>query len=151
MGAPRIYPSLPGSTPFVVIWRGVFGSQNLPIPPRIYPPIQQIHMRDPPRIYPSLPEYTIPPPHFSTNIILCDIPRIYPSLPEYTPLSTNLCVRPSQNLPLFNNCMRPSQKSTPPSQNLPVPPRIYPPFQQLYETLPESNPPFSTNLYVRPS
>ena len=28
-----------------------------------------------------------------------------------------------------------------PSQNILLPPRIYPPFQQLYATLPESTPP----------
>ena len=44
-----------------------------------------------------------------------------------------------------------------PSQNLPLPPRIYPPFQQRYATLPESTPPsknmhpFLTNAHVRPS
>ena len=72
---------------------------------------------DPPRIYPSLSEYT----PFSMSTI-CDPPTIYPSLPEYTPL--------------FNNYMRPSQ-------NLLIPPRIYPHFQQLqdYATLPESAPP----------
>ena len=142
-------------------------SQNLPLPPRIYPTFQQLYaihpestppsqniphfsttmiLCDPPRIYPSLPEYTplfnnymrhsqnfpslpeytlpfnnyatLPEststsqniPHFSTTIILCDPPRIYPFLPEYTPLC--------------NNYMRPSH-------NLPLPPRIYPTFQQL--------------------
>ena len=62
---------------------------------------------DLPRIY----------PHYQP-IYMCDPPRIYPSLPESTPLSTNVYVRPSQNLPL--------------------PSRIYPPFQQLNATLPES-------------
>ena len=52
-------------------------------------------------------------------------------------------MRPSQNLPLtppphnipppFTNYMRPSQ-------NLSLPPRIYPPFYQLYATIPESTP-----------
>ena len=79
---------------------------------------------------------------FSTTI--CSPPRIYPSLPEYTPLSTTICERPRiypflpEYTPLFNNynIMRPSQ-------NLPLPPRIYPPFQQLYEyaMLQESTPP----------
>ena len=36
-------------------------SQNLPLPPRIFPPFQQIFMCDRHRIYPSLPEYTPPP------------------------------------------------------------------------------------------
>ena len=91
-------------------------------------------------------------PLFSTTIILCDPSRIYPSLPVYTllfnqficttlpestppfknipPFTTNLYVQPSQNLPLppriyplFNNYMRPSQ-------NLPLPPRIYPLFNK---------------------
>ena len=63
-------------------------------------------------------------------------PQNNPSLPESTPL--------------FNNSMRRSQ-------NLPLPPRIYPPFQQRYATLPESTPPsqnihpFLTNAHVRPS
>ena len=91
-----------------------------------------------PRIYPPLPGSTplycdyvncirlpesTPPsqnrPHFLTTI--CDPPRIYDYLPEHTP-------------PPFNNYMRPSQ-------NLLLSPRIYPPFQQLYATLPESTPP----------
>ena len=83
-------------------------------------------MCDPPRIYPSLQEYT--PPPFSTAI--CDPPRIYPSFSEYIPFSTNVYVRPSQNLPLppriypnFHNYMRPSQ-------NLPLLPRIYPLFNK---------------------
>ena len=67
---------------------------------------------------------------------MSDPPRIYPALPEY--------------IPLFNNCLWPCP-------NPPLPPRIYPPFKQLYATQPESTPPsqnippFSTNLYVRPS
>ena len=54
------------------------------------------------------------------QIYMCDPPRIYPSLTEYTPL-LNIYMRPSQNLSL--------------------PYRIYPPFEHLYATLPESNPP----------
>ena len=72
--------------------------------------------------------------------------RIYPFPLEYTAFSTNVYVRPSQNLPLppriyptSNNC-RPMRSS----QNLPLPPIIYPHFQQLfyYATLPKSIPPF---------
>ena len=85
-----------------------------------------MYMCDPPRIDPSLPEYT---PFLTTK---CDLPRIYP---------------PSQNLPPpfnnYNNMQR--------SQNVPLPPRIYPHFfQQLYMTLQKSTipsqniPPFST-------
>ena len=45
-----------------------------------------------------------------------------------------------------------------PSHNLPLPPRIYPPFQQLYATLPESTHPppeytpiFNNYKIMRPS
>ena len=96
-------------------------SQYLLLPPKICPPFPPIYMCDHPRIYPSLPEYT----PFSTRI--CDVPRIYPSFPEYTPFSTNAYVLPSLNLP--------------------VPPRLYPPFQQLYATLPKSTPP-SPNIRI---
>ena len=83
-------------------------------------------------------------PHFSTTIILCDPPRIYHSIPEYTPLFKNY-IRHSQNLPSL-------QEHTPPSsfkkyyimrhsQNIPLPPRIYPFFNKfLCATLPESTP-----------
>ena len=122
-------------------------SQNLPLPPRIYPPplsttilstpsrnlppppppFQQIYMCDPPRIYPSLSEYT----PLSTTI--CDPLRIYPSLPEYTPFSTTILLcdasiiypPPPRIYPSFNNCMRHPQK-------LPFPQRITPLFWQLY-------------------
>ena len=106
-------------------------------PPRIYSPPSQNQppvsttICDTPRIYPSFPKYTplfnkcicaiLPEPTplsqnkppFSTTV--CDPPRIYPSLPEYTPP------------PPFNryNIMRPTQ-------NLHLPPRIYPPFQLIY-------------------
>ena len=82
-------------------------------------------------MYPSFPEY-IPP--FSTTI--CDPKKIDPSLPEYTLLFTNYMLS---------------------FQNLPLPSRIYPPFQQLYASLPEYTPrsqnipPFSKKLYMRPS
>ena len=95
-----------------------------PLPPRIYPPFQQLYATfpesSPPsqnippfqQLYVTLPEST---PHSqnipSVSTTICDPPRIYPSLPEYT-------LR-------FINYMRPSQ-------NLPLPLRIYPPpFQQL--------------------
>ena len=139
----------------------LFGSQNLPLPPRIYPYFQQLYMRPsqnlplPPRIYPPpfnnymrscqnlpLPSWIYPPP-FSTTIILSEPRRIYPSLPEYTPLFNNYNImRPSQHIPLppriyplFNNSMRCSQ-------NLPLLPRIYlPPFQQMHMCAPGSTPP----------
>ena len=104
-----------------------------PLPPRIYPPFQQLYV--------TLPEST---PHSqnipSVSTTICDPPRIYPSLPEYTLH--------------FNNYMRPSH-------NLPLPLRIYPPPlpttiilccdpPRIYPSLPEFTP-FQTNLYVRPS
>ena len=105
-GRPRIYPGvdpelyprgrlrlLPESTPpsqdlppFIVIKRSVFGSQNLPVNPRIYHPFQQLYVTlpasTPPRIYtPFLSEYISPP--LSTTI--CEFPRIYASVTEYAP------------------------------------------------------------------
>ena len=137
MGALRIYPSLPRSTPLFVIWWGVFGSQNLPLPPRIYPPFQQIYLCDPPRIYPALSEYnpfqqqyaTIPEsilpsqkiPPFSTTI--CDTSRICSSLPEYTLPSSTTIYDPSKIYPSL-------PEYTPP-----------PPFQQPHATLPKATHP----------
>ena len=131
--APKIYPSLPGSTLHFVICGGVFGSQNLPLPPRIYPPFKFFFMCDPPRIYPSFPEYT---PFLTTT---CDPPTIYPSFSEYTPFLVTIC-NPLNIYP-----------------SLPEYPRA--PFQQLqyYATLseyrptplPEYTPPFDN--YMRPS
>ena len=94
-----------------------------------------MYMCDPFRIYSSLPEYN----PLSTTI--CDPPRIYPSLPEYTPIFNNYFVMQcSQNLylppriyPLFNNCMRLSQK-------LPFPQRIHPFFDN-------STPPLPLRIY----
>ena len=62
-------------------------------------------------------------------------PRIYPPSQNIPPFSTDLYVRPSQNLP-----SAPSQNILPfstnlyvrLSQNLPLPPRIYPPFKKMY-------------------
>ena len=111
---PRIYPSLPEYT----LLFNKFTCANLPKPT------------------PSLPEYT---PHPFQQIYMCSPPIIYTSLLEYTSFSTNLHVRPSQNLTL--------------------PPRIYPPFQQIYMCEPPKTyplppriypPPLSTNLHVRP-
>ena len=64
---------------------------------------------------------------------MCDSPRIYPSLTEYTPFLFNNynIMRPSQNLPLPSRIYRPLfnkllcailPESTPPSQNIPPPP-----------------------------
>ena len=99
-------------------------SQNLPLPPRLYPAFQQL--------YATLPDSTPPSKNISLlSTTICDPHRIYPSLQDYTLL--------------FNNYMRPYQ-------NLLHPPKIYLPFQQLYPTLPESTPlsqnisPFSTTI-----
>ena len=140
-------------------------SQNLPFPPRIYPFEQ---------LYATLPGSTLPSQNIPPFEQLCATIQDLPLPPRIPPLSTNLYVRPSQNLPFplriyppLNNCMRPSQ-------NLPLPPRIYPLLHKfICATLPESTPPshnkpplsttsriypslpeytpFSTNLYVRPS
>ena len=127
-------------------------SQNLPLPPRIYPIFQQRYV--------TLPESTppfqnIPPPPqniplLSTTIILCDAPIIYPSPlpPEYTPLFNNYYIMrrswnpllPPRIYPSSSNYVRDFQnlpflrEYTPlfydncmqHSQNLPLPPRIYP-------------------------
>ena len=117
----------------MICW-SVFGSQNLPLTPRIYPLFNKC-------ICATLPESTSPSqniPPFSTTI--CDPPRMYPSLPKYTPLFNNY------------NIMRPSQ-------NIPLLPRIYPPFAttiilcdppRIYPSFPKYTP-FSKILYVRPS
>ena len=110
----QIYATLPEYT---------LSSQNIPPfstiicdPPKIYPSVPEYRPYPPfQQLYATLPESTLPPPSknippFSTTI--CDPPRFYPSLPECTPL--------------FNNYMRPSQ-------NLLIPPRIYPNFQQLQD------------------
>ena len=179
----------------------VFGSHSLPLPPRIYPLFQQLYATLPEYTPPSqnippfqqmyvrpYPPEISPPPFlehipFSTTMILCDPPRIYPFLPESPPpfqsiyVCDNNYMRPShpspQNIPVFQQLYATFPESTPPSQNiglppfstnvyvrlsqnLPLPPRIYPPFQQLYATLPESTPPFQNispfqQMYVRPS
>ena len=133
-------------------------SQNLLLPPRIYPPFQQLyatlseftpHSQNtppfstnvyvrPPRIYSSLLEYT---PLCNKCIYMCDPPRIYPSLP------------PSQNTPPFWTTICDPPRIYPPSQNLP-PPRIYPLFNN-YNIMrrsrnlalpPRTYPPFSTTI-----
>ena len=134
-------------------------SQNIPLPPKIYPPFPQLYATlpesTPPfriyapflQFYVTLPVFTHPsqnlplltclsiymrasqnlPPPLSATIIIYDTPRIYPS-------PINICMRPSQNLPIpprrypfFYNCMRSSH-------NIPFPPIIYPtylrPFQK---------------------
>ena len=97
------------------------------------------------------------PPLLDYTRVDCDRPRMYPGgdpelylrgrlrwLPESTPSFLDLPPPPLLWLcevysapritPIFNNYMRPAK-------NLPLPPKIYPSFQQLYATLPESTPP----------
>ena len=130
-------------------------SQNLPLLPRIHPPFQQL--------YATLPE-SIPPSQnispFSTT--MCDPPRIYPSLQGHTPLF-NSYMTPSKKFPpplpespspfVTNLFVRPSQKSTPPSQNMTLfstticdSPRIHPSLPECTPPLRIYPPPFSTNI-----
>ena len=106
-------------------------SQNLPLRPRTYPPpLFTNYMR---------PSQNLPLPEYTTLFNKC----ICATLPESPP---------SQNIPLFNNYVRPSENWIYPlfnnymrsSQNIPLPLRIYPPFQQMYicATLPEYTPPY---------
>ena len=168
---PRIYPSLSEYTPLFNKCIYVRPSQNIPLPTRIHPPFQQLNA--------TLPESTPPPsqniPLFSTTrpILLCDTPRIYPSqnipppifvisvfesqnlpsLPEYTPFSTNLYVRPSQNLrgaPSQNILPFSTNLYVRLSQNLPLPSRIYPPFKKMYICDPPQNLPLHPRTYPPP-
>ena len=127
----QLYATLPKSTPpsqnigpTLLFNNSMRPSQDLPPPSKNIPPFSTT-ICDPPRFYPSLPECT----PFSMSTI-CDPPTIYPSLSEYTPLG------------LFNNYMRPSQ-------NLLIPPRIYPHFQQLqdYATPPPQNLPLPPRIF----
>ena len=130
---PRIYPSLPKYTPlfnkFICATLPqstppsqsipplsanlyVRPSQNLPLPPKIYPSFQQIYMCDPPTIYPSLPEYT----PLISQFKCATLPESTHLSQNTPPFSTNIYVRPSHNLPL--------------------PPIIYPPYQPIYMSHP---------------
>ena len=180
---PESTPPSQDLPPFIVIIWSVFGSQNLPPSLSEYTPFSTT-ICDPPRIYPSLPEYTPfstnvcatlpsqnhpPPPEyipFSTTIILCGPSRIYPS-PESTPLfnqfmcaTTTICdpprIHPSpQNIPLFQQLYATFPESTPPSQNIGLPPPLF--NKCICATLPESTPPSKNipprlfNNYMRPS
>ena len=128
---PRIYSSLQECTPLFNNYNIMRPSQNIPLPPRIYP-FQQIYMCDPTRIYPSLPEYT----PFSTTV--CDPFRKYPSLPEYTPFSKTICDPPRIYLSL------PEYTPFPTTIILCDPPRIDP-------SLPEYTPLFNNYNIMRPS
>ena len=142
---PRIYPSLPEYTPFLITVLYATLSESTPLSQNIPPPFSTT-ICDPPRIYSSLPEYT----PFSITVLYATLPESTPPSQNMSSFSTNLYVRPSHNLPLppriypplFNNYMRPCQnlpypslpEYTPPPpfnnymrhfQNLPVPLRIY--------------------------
>ena len=68
------------------------------------------------------------------------LPQSTPHFQDLPPLYCYvMCIRLPESTPLFNKYMRPSQ-------NILLPPRIYPPFQHLYATLPESAPP-SQNIF----
>ena len=130
-GRPRIYPG------------GIVygGSQNPPLPPRIYP-LYCDYLK-----CLRLPESTPPSqniPHFSTT--MCDPLRIRPFLPEYTPLF-NYCMRHSQNLPLPPRIYPPFNNNRRPSQNLPLPPRIHPLFNNYNIRRPTHNLPLLPRMY----
>ena len=91
---------------------------------------------DPLRIYPTLSESTPPSQNIPLfSITICDPPRIYSSLRDYTPFFNNY------------NIMRPSE-------NLPLPPRIYPlpplsnyNIMRRCQNLPQALYPLSTNSH----
>ena len=149
---PRIYPSLLEFTLFCNNYNIMRPSQNLPLPPRItlflfsqficatrlestppsqnIPPFQPIYICDPPCIYPSLPEYT----PFFNQFINATLPESTPPSQNIPPFSTNLYVRRARYLPLLLRYLPSTTKFNVYvrlSQNRPLPPRIYPPFQQL--------------------
>ena len=123
-------------------------------PSQNIPPFKPNYICDPPRIFPSLPEYI---PFF--NQFICATlpelplpPRIYPpfqqlyaTISESTPPSLPEYTAP----PLFNNYMRPSQ-------NLPLPLRIYPHITticdppRIYPSLPEYTLLFNNYNIMRP-
>ena len=102
--------------------------QNLPLPPRIYPPFKHLSK--------TLPEFTPP--------------KIYPSFKHlYKGALQNLPL-PPRNIHLFKHLYSTRPESTPPSQKIP-------PFPKLYATLPEYTHPSQNipspllNIYVQPS
>ena len=100
----------------------VLPSQNLPLPPRIYPFLTTVYpTRRSQNLPPPLPGYTP-----FKQLLLCDPPRIYPSLPEYPPFSRTIYELP---------------ESTPPTQDIPPLLNNY-----NYATLPESTLP--TRIYL---
>ena len=156
---PRIYPLFSTNV-------YVRPSQKLPLPPSQTIPHFSTAICDPPRIYPSLLEdtplfnkficATLPkssppaqntPPPFSptkfdppTTIILYDAPRIYPSLPEYTLHSQQLCATLPESIPLYPRIYTIFQQLyiCDPPRSYPSLPEYTPPLHQLYVSLPES-------------
>ena len=121
---PRIYPSLPEYIPPFNNYNIMRPSQNLLLPPRIYPPFQQIYMCDPSRIYSSLPEYT---PLFNKciHVTLTLSTPSSQNIPSFFLRRSHEYIPPSQEIyPRFSNYVRHSQK-------LPLPPRIHPLFDNL--------------------
>ena len=85
-------PSLPEYTPLFNNYMRL--SQNIPLPPRIYPFSTTIILCDPPIIYPSLPESTHLFNHFMCSTLpVCDVRC--PCLP--------LCLQDGLDTPLHNN------------------------------------------------
>ena len=117
MGAPRIYPSLPRSTP---------------------------PLRDLVRCL-LLPESTLPPgiPLFN-KFISATLPESIPhsqNTPPFQQLYATLTetTPPSQNIPPFQQIYMCEPARI-------YPPRIYLPFKHLHATLPESTPPYQNML-----
>ena len=120
LGSTRIYPGVDfrpgypestppsGSTPHPLSWFAEVSSDS-----RLYPSFPEYTPLFNTFVCATLPESTRPSQDilpFSTTV--WDHSRIYPSLPEYTPIFNKYFIMRS-------------------SQNLPLSPRIYPPFQHL--------------------
>ena len=80
------------------------------------------------------------------QMYMCDPPTIHPSLPKYITLFNN-CMRPFQNLPLSPRIYPPFSTNlyVRPSQNIPLPPRIYPIFNNYMR--PSQNIPLPPRIY----
>ena len=131
----RIYPPFLQLLAYVTLPESVLPSQNLPRPPSIYPlsldlrPYHNDNLPIPPEnLFLSHYMQRPPPP---LNIYMRHSQNS-PSDPKYTP-TLNIC-DPSRIYPSFLQYMRCFQ-------NLPRPPRIYPPPLLRNATLPESTPP----------
>ena len=153
MAAVMIYPSILGSTPPFCDMVRCFRI------PESTPPSQNIPLLFNKCICATLQESTTSLPEHTAPF-----QQLYATLRQSTtpsqnipPFLTNLYVRPSQNLPIpsrINPPFQPICMCDPPRITPPPPPRIYSPVQQLDATLPESTPlpgytPLSTNVYVQ--